>query len=63
MDYRRVSLSKSAPELFQAALKLERLANEYALSAGIREGFAHLLRLRASQLNQYNRDRRNAGAG
>jgi AhpD family alkylhydroperoxidase len=48
----RVSLSKSAPLLFRAALKLERQTSEYASSAGINEGFAHLLRLRASQLNQ-----------
>jgi alkylhydroperoxidase family enzyme len=52
MDNLRVSLSKSAPQLFQAALKLERQTSEYASSAGINEGFAHLLRLRASQLNQ-----------
>ena len=48
----RVSLSKSAPQLFRAALKFERQTSEYASSAGINEGFAHLLRLRASQLNQ-----------
>jgi AhpD family alkylhydroperoxidase len=48
----RVSLSKSAPELFQAAVKLERQTSEYASSAGISVGFAHLLRLRASQLNR-----------
>jgi AhpD family alkylhydroperoxidase len=52
MDNPRVSLSKSAPELFQAIVKLERQTSEYASSSGIREGFAHLLRLRVSQLNQ-----------
>jgi len=51
MDNPRVSLSKSAPELFQIVVKFERQVNEYATSAGISEGFAHLLRLRASQLN------------
>ena len=51
MDNPRVSLSKSAPELFQIVLNLERQVNEYARSVGISEGFIHLLRLRASQLN------------
>lgn len=48
----RVNLSKSAPELYQAMANLDRLAGAYLASAGIAEGFAHLLRLRASQLNQ-----------
>lgn len=52
MENPRISITKTAPELFQAVLTLERLANEYAASAGISEGFAHLPRLRASQLNQ-----------
>ena len=52
MDNLRVSLSESAPEQFQAAVKLERQTSKYASCAGISVGFAHLLRLRASQLNQ-----------
>jgi AhpD family alkylhydroperoxidase len=52
MDYSRVSLSKSAPELFQTLTKLEQQVTEFSSAAGIIEGFAHLLRLRASQLNQ-----------
>lgn len=52
MDNSRVSLIKSAPELYHAAVKLDRMASEYASSAGFSEGFTHLLRLRASQLNQ-----------
>ncbi|WP_367155952.1 carboxymuconolactone decarboxylase family protein [Methylomonas sp. HYX-M1] len=48
----RVNLGKAAPDLYQAVVAIDRLANEYAASAGITEGLAHLLRLRASQLNQ-----------
>jgi AhpD family alkylhydroperoxidase len=48
----RVNIGKVVPELFQAVGSLERLASEYAKSAGIVDGFAHLLRLRSSQLNQ-----------
>lgn len=48
----RVNLGKAAPELYGTVAALDRLASEYAASAGIAEGFAHLLRLRASQLNQ-----------
>jgi len=49
---KRVVLSKVAPELYQTVLDLESATNEYVLSAGITAGFSHLLRLRASQLNQ-----------
>jgi len=48
----RVNIGKVQPELFQAVVNLESLASEHAKSAGIADGFAHLLRLRASQLNQ-----------
>ena len=48
----RVNLGKAAPDLYQTVVVLDRLALEHAASAGIAEGFAHLLRLRASQLNQ-----------
>ena len=48
----RVNLGKAAPELYQSVVNLDRLASEAIASAGIAEGFAHLLRLRASQLNQ-----------
>ncbi|HEY3327301.1 MAG TPA: carboxymuconolactone decarboxylase family protein [Novimethylophilus sp.] len=48
----RVNLGKTAPDLYQTVAVLDRLASEYAASAGIAEGFTHLLRLRASQLNQ-----------
>ena len=51
MENRRVSLKKAVPGLFQTAVELERQTDKYAASSGIAEGFAHLLRLRASQLN------------
>jgi AhpD family alkylhydroperoxidase len=49
---KRVNPGKVAPQLYQAVIALDRTANEYAASAGLVEGFTHLLRLRASQLNQ-----------
>ena len=48
----RVNLGKSAPTLYQAVIELDRLASEALTTAGIAEGFSHLLRLRASQINQ-----------
>lgn len=48
----RINLGKSAPALYQAVIGLDKLAVEAVASANIPVGFAHLLRLRASQLNQ-----------
>ncbi len=48
----RVNLGKSAPALYQAVIELDRLADEALASAGVAKGFSHLLRLRASQINQ-----------
>jgi AhpD family alkylhydroperoxidase len=48
----RINLGKSSPQLYQAVAGLERLASDALTSAGIADGFSHLLRLRASQLNQ-----------
>jgi AhpD family alkylhydroperoxidase len=48
----RVNLSKAAPQLYQGIANLDRSASELAASAGLAEGFVHLLRLRASQINQ-----------
>lgn len=48
----RVNLGKSAPPLYQAVMGLEKLSAEAVASANIPAGFSHLLRLRASQLNQ-----------
>ncbi len=51
MDKPRVSLREKWPDLYQGVNALEEQAGRHAASAGIEEGFAHLLRLRASQLN------------
>lgn len=48
----RINLGKAAPELYQAVAGLDKLASQTALSAGLTEGFTHLMRLRASQINQ-----------
>lgn len=48
----RVNLGKSAPDLYQAVIGLDRLATQAVSKAGIEDGFSHLLRLRASQINQ-----------
>jgi AhpD family alkylhydroperoxidase len=48
----RINLGKSSPKQYQAVLGLDRLASDALASAGIAEGFAHLLRLRTSQLNR-----------
>jgi AhpD family alkylhydroperoxidase len=48
----RINLGKSSPKLYQAVVGLERLASDALASAGVADGFSHLLRLRASQLNQ-----------
>ena len=48
----RVNLGKSAPALYQAVVSLDKLMAEAVASANLPEGFTHLLRLRASQINQ-----------
>jgi AhpD family alkylhydroperoxidase len=48
----RVNIGKSAPALYQAVAGLDKLASQAAAAAGMTEGFTHLLRLRASQINQ-----------
>lgn len=48
----RINLGKTAPELYETVISLDRLAGEHMLTAGIAEGFTHLLRLRASQINK-----------
>lgn len=48
----RVNLGKSAPALYQAVIELERLVTDALNTAGMAIGFSHLLRLRASQINQ-----------
>lgn len=48
----RLNLGKSAPNLYKTVVELDRLVSEALTNAGVAEGFAHLLRLRASQINQ-----------
>lgn len=48
----RINLGKAAPDLYNATRELARLVSETTAHAGIEQGFAHLLRLRASQINQ-----------
>jgi len=48
----RINLSKTTPDLYGVVRHLDKLVSESAASAGIADGFAHLLRLRASHINQ-----------
>lgn len=48
----RVNLKQSAPGIYQAVVAVERLVAEALATADVSQGFAHLLRLRASQINQ-----------
>lgn len=48
----RLNLGKSTPALYQAVIEMDRLASDALTHAGIAIGFSHLLRLRASQINQ-----------
>jgi alkylhydroperoxidase family enzyme len=52
MEQTRVSLPKIAPELYKTMAELDHRASAYAISAGFNEGFTHLLRIRASQINK-----------
>ena len=48
----RVNLSKASPDLYKSMAEMDQLAVRAALDAGFSHGFAHLLKLRASQINQ-----------
>lgn len=48
----RVNLGKTAPELYKTVLELENLSMQKVKQAGLEIGFSHLLKLRASQINQ-----------
>lgn len=48
----RINLGTFSPALYQAVVALDRLASDATTLAGISDGFSHLLRLRASQINQ-----------
>lgn len=48
----RIDLGRSQPGLYKAVLELEQRVAQAVAAAGIAEGFAHLLKLRASQINK-----------
>jgi len=48
----RINLGKAAPELYKTVLELENLSMQKVQQAGLKIGFSHLLKLRASQINQ-----------
>lgn len=48
----RINLGQSAPELYKKVAELDALAMQKVLESRLSEGFAHLLKLRASQINQ-----------
>lgn len=48
----RVNLGKTAPELYKTVLELENLSMQKVQDAELDVGFSHLLKLRASQINQ-----------
>lgn len=52
MSNERINLGKAEPALYQGVAELDRLAREAVTKAGVADGFAHLLALRASQINQ-----------
>ncbi|MGE8683485.1 MAG: carboxymuconolactone decarboxylase family protein [Acinetobacter sp.] len=47
----RINLGQSAPELYKKIAELDALAMQKIAEAELSEGFAHLLKLRASQIN------------
>ncbi|QXW25647.1 carboxymuconolactone decarboxylase family protein [Acinetobacter johnsonii] len=48
----RINLGQSAPDLYKKVAELDALAMQKIQEAQLSEGFAHLLKLRASQINQ-----------
>ncbi len=48
----RINLGKALPELYRTVAQLDQQAGAAATAAGLAPGFTHLLRLRASQINQ-----------
>lgn len=52
MEKPRVNLGKAAPELYRSVDGLDKQARDLAASAGFADGLVHLLKLRASQINQ-----------
>lgn len=52
MEHPRVKLGKAVPELYETLGRLDEVVNVAGEAAKMSEGFMHLLRLRASQINQ-----------
>ena len=52
MNTPRANIGKLAPDLYRSVVALEKQVAERTTAAGIPVGFSHILRLRASQLNQ-----------
>lgn len=50
--HERVNLGKALPALYQSVLALDKQAEQAALDAGWAAGFTHLVKMRASQINQ-----------
>jgi AhpD family alkylhydroperoxidase len=48
----RINLGNSAPALYRSVAALDQLTSDVVAQSGIENGFSHLLRLRASQINQ-----------
>lgn len=48
----RINLGKTAPELYKTVIELDNLSMQKVQQAGLDIGFSHLLKLRASQINQ-----------
>lgn len=47
----RVNLGKSSPEMYKKIVELDQLVSADLKKSGFDEGFCHLLKLRASQIN------------
>jgi AhpD family alkylhydroperoxidase len=52
MNASRINLGHAAPELYRIMSEMDATAARLAGDAGLSDGFTHLLRLRASQINQ-----------
>ena len=52
MTMKRINLGQANPDLYKKVVELDQLAMQQIDESGINHGFAHLLKLRASQINQ-----------
>ena len=49
---KHVNLAQAVPELYKNVIELDKISTQKIKEARINEGFSHLLKLRASQINQ-----------